>query len=442
MKKIQDATSKDNAEKLNSESHFELLHGGHKAMIGLSTKKKTKRSWKDRVYHHDDALENVRSLVPDADRNIYISQSGFNRKEGRSVQNVAVLPVIFVDIDNYKVPELADKTPEEVLEIILEDSPWMPRPTLLASSGRGVYLIWILEEPLGQEDLPNWQAVEKLLVGKLKSHGADQQVTDAARVLRICDSTNLESGKTVTYTKVGKKIPFAEIQKAVLESLSKKEKAEEKPPRPKLVSTNPDIKTKPVISKQIAISGDVITLYNEYSLAYARMQDLRRVAKMRTPLTDYRKRFLFCFAVAVAWYCPTQEDMERELLYFIQNFFDEPDKYDVQNVQNVIEKVGAKRYRIRNKTIMNILDITQYEQYTLKTLISPHHVYQRQLKKRREEGVRPQAEYLAQQSAERKAKSEDRKRRAKAMREQGFKRREIAKELGITIRSVARLLSS
>ena len=421
----------ETAEDLDSEGHFELLHGGHRQMVCLSTAK-TRKDWREVTYQHDEVQEIVRSLAQDEERNFYLSQAGFRGE--RSVQTVAALPAIFIDLDSYRHPALANEKPERVLAIVLEDFAWMPMPTLLAFSGRGIYLVWVLEEPLGRDRLQDWQQVEGLLVKKLESHGADQRAKDAARVLRVAGSTNLKSGKKVSYRRVGEKIPFERLQEVVLANCQpKKEEAQGKPV---LVSTNPDIKTKSVISKQIAISGDIITLYNWLSLANARMMDLRRVAKMRAPLTDYRKRFLFCFAVAVAWYCPTLEAMERELLYFIQNFFDKPERYSVEDVRNVIQRAGDARYRLRNSTIIAMLNITKYEQYTLKTLISPHHVYQRKEQKRREAGVMPREEYLEQHSA----KAESRKRRALELRQQGLKQKEIAQEMGVSIRQVQRYL--
>lgn len=415
---------------LDTEEHLEVLHEGHRALVCVASST-TRADWKDTTCQHSEARELVGDLVQDAGKNIYISQSGFDGK--RCVSDVSVLPALFVDLDYYKDPNLRGKEPEEVLEIILRKQTWMPQPSLLADSGRGMYLLWLLEPPLGRDRLPDWQATETLLISRLVPYGADWSARDAARVLRLCGSVNQRSGKKVSYKRVGAKIPFTEIQAAVLKHCRcQLPEAEQKPTRPRLVADNPSIKTRPTTTRQVAISGDVTFLFNGLSLAYARMCDLRAVAGMRVPLKDRRRRFLFCFAVCVSWYCPTQEAMERELSLFVQTFFKDPQNYSIGIVRNIIKKVGGARYRLTNRTIIGMLNISQFEQSRLKTLIDIHHVWQRKEAKRRAEGVLPRDEYLARYSA----KSQARKQEALRLRKRGFTQAKIAEEMGISLRSV------
>lgn len=443
MSKINESTDKINHEHLDSGSHFQILHGRHDSRVCLATK--NDQGWKQKTYEHGDVLAIIHDLSQDFESDIYISQAGFNKK--RCVQDVSVLPAIFVDLDTYKVnliPYLSDEKPEKVLEIVSDKYPWLPTPTLLAFSGQGLYFIWILEQPLTRDRLQDWQLIEELLIEKMQCVGADIRAKDAARVLRVCDSINTKSGETVTYKQIAEPISFDVLKEKVLENCQRKEvKVKEAPKqksnKPALVYTNEKkIKRSTVIRRTKPNQGKLAFLDEGIFISAVRMRDLRKLASMRAPLTDYRKRFLFCFAIAACWFCPNQEAIHRELTIFSQDFFKDPENYGIQNVKNLLEKIGQERYMIKTQTIINMLDVTINEQEKLEKLVITYKVIKSRIyKKRREAGVRPQAEYLAQQSAE----YEQRKQRAKSMREQGYKLKKIAQELGITIRSVQRYLS-
>lgn len=69
-------------------------------------------------------------------------------------------------------------------------------PTVAINSGRGLYLIWKIDED--RNALPRWKKVEDYLVGQLAAFGADTQATDAARILRVPFSINSKSGTMVS----------------------------------------------------------------------------------------------------------------------------------------------------------------------------------------------------------------------------------------------------
>ena len=442
MSNIKDLPNKFNAEYLDSETHFELLHGKHKKMVCLATK--NDQGWKQKTYQHEDVLAIVNDLSQDFDSDIYISQAGFNKK--RCVQDVAVLPAVFVDLDTYKVnliPYLSDEKPEKVLEIILDKFPWLPIPTVLAFSGRGIYLIWILEKPLTRGRLQNWQVVEEFLIETLRCVGADVKARDAARVLRLCDSFNSKSGEQVAYKQIAEPISFDVLQQKVLKNCQKKKvkikEATKQVNKPALIYTNEKtIKRSTVIRRTRPNQGRLAFLDEGILISAVRMRDLRKLASIRAPLTDYRKRFMFCFAIAACWFCPSKETIHRELAFFAYEYFENPENYGIQNVKNVLEKIGEERYMIKTQTIIDMLDVTIDEQTQLEKLVTSYRVIKERIyKKRREAGVLPKSE----DTARRKALSGERKRMAKSMREKGYELKEIAQELGITVRSVQRYLS-
>ena len=461
MKTIQPVKPGFKPEKLDCLTHFKILHGEHTHMICLGTKDKQGK-WQQRFYPHNNVPAIIADLAGLQDRNIYISQAGFaeeginrERDKGRTRDNVAVLPAVFADLDNYRIdlfPHLTGMTTEDILADALQSYRWLPTPTLLARSGRGTYFIWVLEKPLTRDRLQAWQDIQEKLVEVLRTHGADMKAKDAARVLRLADTIHQETGNVVEYFRIAGKIPFDSLQKTVLEGYqsvmqrrnSKQEEPEQpeqqpqQPPKPDLVYTNRKPIKPSVIRKQFAIEDGTIKVFNLHTLAYARMLDLRTIARMRAPLTDYRKRFLYLFAVEARQFYPDQKTREKEVLQFIYSFFDNPENYAVKDVLNIISDKQKKRYFHSNRSIISMLDINPFEQYTLKTLVSGPISYQRQLRKRREAGVKPKAEYLKQQNAE----YTKRKQKALELRKQGLKIKEISQVLKVDIRTVKRYLKS
>lgn len=116
------------------------------------------------------------------------------RVSGRKVENLKHLNALYVDIDCYKLGLL----PEQVLYVLQEDyyNSIIPVPSLVISSGRGMYLIWKISED--RNALSRWQKIENALIDRLSDFGSDPQASDAARILRIPNTVNSKSGETVS----------------------------------------------------------------------------------------------------------------------------------------------------------------------------------------------------------------------------------------------------
>lgn len=130
----------------------------------------------------------------------YMSQNTFmspkNKSKpssGRLVTNLKHLYSLYVDIDCYK----AGMTQEQTLLALEADyfGKKIPFPTFVINSGRGVYLIWRIDED--RNALPRWQKVEKYLIDQCKDLGADSAASDAARVLRVPFTINSKNGEMV-----------------------------------------------------------------------------------------------------------------------------------------------------------------------------------------------------------------------------------------------------
>jgi hypothetical protein len=100
------------------------------------------------------------------------------------------------------------------------------------------------------------------------------------------------------------------------------------------------------------------------------------------------------------------------------------------------------RYRQSNQKIKSMLKITPEEEVLLKTIISKDTKRQRDRKRkereRREAGVRPRDEYLAETRELKQQRRQD----AKKLRGKGMSLRKIGKELGVSPTEVRRLLNA
>lgn len=118
----------------------------------------------------------------------YISQASFLVPSRKTV-NMAQINSVFVDVDCYTLGLPNDDT--TVKNILARAAIFgVPEPTFVMSSGRGLYLKWMLDTPLSSTMLPVWKKVAGLLNFMFASFGSDAKVKDASRVLRPVGSIN------------------------------------------------------------------------------------------------------------------------------------------------------------------------------------------------------------------------------------------------------------
>jgi len=421
--------------------HFHALHGGHRCPVAVATKS-VAMGFTQRVYAHQDAPAMLQNLATGTDASTYLSQSGFAEAGGRrTVGAVRALTSLWVDVDFYKLPELAGLTPDELLEQVLVKFKWLPLPTLLVESGRGCYFCWTFDKPLGVERLADWQRAEDALVALLEPFGADAAAKDAARILRVAGSFHEVAGERVSARAVGSSVKFEAMAKIIL--------AHAQPAAP---SFKPD-KGKPVLSpvdgggqrKKRPGKG-----LNAYQLALDRMADFRTLAELRgAPLSDYRCRLLYAYAVSCCWYAGSIQTLNDELIDFAEMFFQNPERYGPKGVKTVINRFADDghgkivrlgltqnegRYKATNRYLIRLLDITPDEQTHLRTIISAAEKRRRLTAKRRATGMMSREQY-ADRAAQRRSE-------ALRMRSEGLSVAEIAKALGMATSSVYPLLHS
>ena len=337
--------------------------------------------------------------------NIYITLNTFF-KPYRRLECIKELNFVYIDLDYYKT-----KYTKEQVIMNLESNYFnkiIPATNYIIDSGRGLALLWNINKVPSQA-LPLWKAIQEYLYHQLKEFGADRQALDATRVLRVPGSINSKSKTVVSIIDEYDYIyDLREIQKEYLPELKPKEK---KKGRPKKVNY----------------------VYRERSLYFARIQDITKLCELREyDLRGHREIILFLYRY---YLCSFTEDTKKALedVLELNSMFISPLKEnEVIRATRSAEKCYLdknKEYKYKNETLIDLLEITEYEETQMSTIISKgeykrrdrvyqKNKYQRKLKS---EGKISEKEKLSQ----RRAKIKD-------LLAEGLKQKDICSQLNIS----------
>ena len=278
--------------------------------------------------------------------NIYITLNTFY-KPCRRLECIKELNFVYIDLDYYKTKY----TKEQVIMNLEENyfNKIIPATNYIIDSGRGLALLWSINKVPSQA-LPLWKAIEEYLYNQLKEFGADRQALDATRILRVPGSINSKSKTVVSIIDEYDYIyDLREIQKEYLPELKPKEK---KKGRPKKINY----------------------VYRERSLYFARIQDITKLCELREyDLRGHREIILFLYRY---YLCSFTEDVQKALgdVLELNGMFTYPLKEnEVIRATRSAEKCYLdknKEYKYKNETLIDLLEITEYEETQMSTIIS------------------------------------------------------------------------
>ncbi|EGT5422630.1 DNA-binding response regulator [Clostridioides difficile] len=390
---------------LNDISNLEVIHSKSKGYITLASKKEQKfTQWHYKI----NELENKCNELIDNKVNVYISHNTFYKPQ-RRIENIKELNAIFIDIDCYNT----NYTKEAVRFFIEKDlNGIIPNPTMLVDSGRGLYYVLKLE-PVPSKALPLWYAVQRYIYNQLKEFGADAKALDPTRVLRATGTIN---SKTQTEVKIidydGYTYTLKEIQENYLPEL--KEKKQKSKGRPK----------------------KVISLFNEYSLYHARLNDLIKICELRSyDMEGCREVTLFLYRYFTC--CFMEDEVQAlECTLELNKQFVKPLKENevVKHTKSAETAYKVKKYKFKNSTLIDLLGITEEEQKYLKSIIGKNEKYirnnmRRQENRRNENGL-----------TNREQEKQDKIKLVKKLYEKGYKQVEISEKLQLTKGRVSQII--
>lgn len=413
-----------------------------------------------------------------SDLDTWISQAQF-RKPNRRAVNVWRMPVAFVDIDSYKIPALKGLPESMLLARLLMtcDDAGVPEPSLVVWSGRGLQAKWIFENPVPSRALPRWQALQHELCRRLASIGADPMARDVSRVLRLVDTVNTKSGERVRLVHQASVPTMGGIRRgqnivyafdALFDELMPLTRGELDALR---VEREEDaIRHELERSARVAQAGRLTLLHGGKAnlkggmgnlrplvpsqLAWDRVGDIRKLAELRgwgdgAPAGERNLPLFLCACfLAQALIVPK---LEYELAALVRELAPTWTRAQVGScVSAVFERAKAAargetvtfgriqvdpRYRWKNATLIELLQIGPEEERQLATIISKTESRRRSAERARAQreanGAQNRADWLASHSAKRL--------KALRMREEGATWQAIADACGYPSKDAARM---
>ena len=379
-------------------NYLDILHSDSKGWI---TKAEINSGYKQWHYRYNELLEQDFNQ-----ENVYISINTFY-STFRRLEYLKELKAQFIDLDVYKT----GFTKEQIIMHLEADyfNKSIPRPNLIIDSGRGLYLIWLLNS-VPSKALPLWKAVEEYLYSVLKPFGADRQALDPTRILRVPGSINSKSKTTVNVIEQYDYIyDLREIQNEYLPELE--ERKAKKKGRP----------------------SKTVFIHRERSLYYARIQDIIKLCELREyDLKGHRELILFLYRYYLCYFLEDTQKALEDVLELNREFIYPLSETEVIRATRSAEKVYLskdKDYKYKNETLIELLLITELEETYMTTIIS-----NKESKRRR--SIRDEKRYKEKLKLEgkmsKKEELEQLRAKIKSLREQGFKNKEIMQMLGIT----------
>ena len=393
-------------EYLEQLNYLDILHSDSKGWI---TRAEINCGYKQWHYRYNELLEQDFNQ-----ENVYISINTFY-STFRRLEYLKELKAQFIDLDIYKT----EFTKEQIIMHLETDyfNKSIPRPNLIIDSGRGLYLIWLLNS-VPSKALPLWKAVEEYLYSVLKPFGADRQALDPTRVLRVPGSINSKSNTTVNVIEQYDYIyDLREIQNEYLPELKPKEKKKGRPSK-------------------------TVFIHRERSLYFARIQDITKLCELREyDLKGYRELILFLYRYYLCYFLEDTKKALEDVLELNREFIYPLSENEVIRATRSAEKVYLskdKDYKYKNETLIELLAITELEETHMTTIISDKEY-------KRRKNIRNKKAYGEKLRADGKVSEKDKiaERRAKIkdLLAEGLKRKDICLQLDISIKTYKRDIS-
>ncbi|CAI3207566.1 LuxR C-terminal-related transcriptional regulator [Clostridium neonatale] len=316
-----------------------------------------RRGFKGSVYTRCFKESNIDQGIKDYfdknyDSDLYCTLNTFYKPE-RTMDSLRYLNALYVDIDYYKFNLRKDS----VLFFLENDyfNQSIPTPSLIVDSGRGLYLIWLIER-VPSKAFTLWKAMQDYLYNQLKDFGADRGALDAARVLRVIGSYNTKSNSNVSvieYNDVRYSLKY--LKEEYLPNVEKKNKEKRE------------------------WKGKRVFLYNEFSLYKARLNDLHKLVELRDFDVEGKREIILFLYRYYATLCEGEEEAERLTEELNSKFIKPLSANELRSTRS--NYIG--KYNYKNSTLVDLLEIEKYEMKDMTTIISKEEKYDKNNQKRR-----------------------------------------------------------
>lgn len=421
------------------------------------------------------------------DCNNYLSVSTFKNGSRRSEFNVKEVKRLFIDMDAHDNPINYDEA-KLLSDYMLDnwfDGEELPEPNYIIFSGRGLQVLFTLN---GCDNVPEWKQYQtallktcQTLLEQLKHHSLSEAgdvalehnveidvLKDAARVMRVPDTTNLKQNvdAKLLYSDEEHEYTLHELNTNYIafnndnlctieeKKTQKKTKSKEKKKKPKSEPTerNVDMSNIDMDDKQIVDPNFLKIIENTIK---PRLFDLETLIRARNEagIDDGYRNNLIAIYIPTLVSCGYKNEEVVKEAHRINSLFNKPLKQAEVNdwlnsclkKKEIVNADGKKcvsrvYYRFYTNTIIDKLQITPEEQEAMKVLCDEKLKKKRSREKQKDIQNANRREVYAQKTADKRKAKEERNNRIHELSADGMSARQIAKQLGVNVSTVSRVL--
>jgi len=336
----------------------------------------------------EDVIKKIINLSITENYNVYVSQANYFNALSRTKSNLWNISTLIVDIDYYKISEYKDLPAENIVKLMELDGLFnkIPKPSYLIDSGNGLYLVYLLNSvPLKSfyGNIKLWELVSKALVNQLADYAADIKATDVTRINRLPVTVNYKTNRQVNI------INFEQIKDKHIQRYNLSDLADMLLPYSHsevvVYKQKKEDKEKKKLEQIKKKNAKVRSLNNIYKLNYSRMKDIETLIELRSSNCEgTRELMLFLYALFAFDYIKDENKVLNELIRLNNTFIS---SLSIKEVEHAFEsaKKNVDKYKYKNETLINLLQITKEEMKCLLTLIDDKEKLERQKAKRKQE---------------------------------------------------------
>lgn len=344
-------------------------------------------------------LNDVQNLLKQArkhKKDVYLSLNAFEYGS-RKTKDLKQIRNIGVDIDCYKLNIPVNQALTEIKSLILKQA--IPEPNLIIFSGRGLQLLYSISGGASPKMAFLSQYITAQFIALLRHLGADTSGTDVTRIFRLPYSVNSKNGQQVTLDIWRKQEYSLQELYSYCTPLEQRRK--------------PSKKRKGTLVSLPSKQG----VMNLYSLNTARKNDLELLVTLRNGEIEKRNVLTYIYAYTVALLLKNKEatlgfahqlnarlaepQKSKEVVRTAGNAYDDAmeffNEFAKRDFKMWYKKSDGIKRPMKNKTIIDELNITDQEMAQIETIITDEVKYSRKVKKRREKGVLKREDYLKQE---------------------------------------------
>lgn len=411
--------------------------------------------------------------------NQYLSISTFKTGSPRKEFNVKEVKRLFVDMDAHDNPINLDEA-KLLSDYVLDnwfDGCDLPEPSYIIFSGRGLQVLFTVD---GCTNVTEWKPYQTALLNscqklleELKHHSLSEasivavehddlkidMLKDASRVHRVPNTKNLKSNVAakLLYQNEDHVYTLNELN-ANYEAFSddnlvtEKKKKTQKKTKSEPTERDVDLSGIDMDGKQ-AIDPHFFEIIDK--TIKPRLSDLETLIRLRNEAgTDsgYRNN-LIAIAIPTLVSCGYKNDDVVKEAHRINSLFNKPLKKAEVNdwlnsclkrkeIVNADGKKGVSRvyYRFYTNTIIDKLQITKDEQEAMQVLCSEALKKKRSREKQKDVQNANRREVYKEKTADKRKAKEERNKRIHELSADGMSARQIAKQLGVNVSTVSRVL--